>query len=370
MILKNKKLLVLTSLLTLLPIPMGLLLWNYFPETMAIHWGISGQPDGYASVPFSVFVPPLSMLVGHWVCIFFTGLDKGNKDRNKKIQSIMLWTIPIICNLSCCGIYALALGLEFSPIGWTMVPMGILFAIIGNYMPKTKMNSTIGIKVVWAYSSEENWNATHRFAGKVWVIGGIVMALSGFFPYLWAMGMMFGGIAVLCILPVVYSWRFYRKELAEGKDVTIRRSQMDKKLLKLSAVFLVLLTVFIAWILFYGDITYDFQEDWLMVDSNMYTGYVIRYEEIQDVEYRKGNVDGLRVGGFGSFRLLMGFFQNEEFGTHIRYTYYEPESCIVVKTDRQTVVLSGETDEETLQIFSGLLDRTKDISVSITFPNA
>ena len=42
MILKNKKLLILTSLLTLLPIPVGLLLWNRFPETMAIHWGISG----------------------------------------------------------------------------------------------------------------------------------------------------------------------------------------------------------------------------------------------------------------------------------------------------------------------------------------
>ena len=354
MILKNKKLLIITSLLTLLPIPVGLLLWNRFPETMAIHWGISGQPDGYASVPFAVFVPPLCMLLGHWVCIFFTSLDKGNKNRNQKMQSIVLWVIPVICNLSCCGIYALALGLEFSPIGWTMVPMGILFAIIGNYLPKTKMNYTIGIKVSWAYSSEENWAATHRFAGKVWVIGGIVMALSGFFPYLWAMGMMFGGIAVLCILPIVYSWRFYRKELAEGKDVTIRRSKSDKKIMKVSAVFLVLLTVFVVWILFFGDITYDFQEDWLKVDSNMYTGYILRYTEIEDVEYREGKVPGLRVGGFGSFRLLMGYFENEEFGTHVRYTYYDPDSCIIVRTDRQTVVLSGETADETRLLYETL----------------
>ena len=48
MILKNKKLLVITSLLTLLPIPVGLLLWNRFPETIAIHFGITGNADGFA----------------------------------------------------------------------------------------------------------------------------------------------------------------------------------------------------------------------------------------------------------------------------------------------------------------------------------
>ena len=359
MILKNKKLLIITSLLTLLPIPVGLLLWNRFPETMAIHWGITGQADGFASVPFAVFVPPLCMLLGHWVCILFTSLDKGNKDRNKKMQSIVLWAIPVICNLSCFGIYALALDVEFSPVGWTLVPMGLMFAIIGNYLPKTKMNYTIGIKVAWAYSSEENWNATHRFAGKVWVIGGILMALSGFLPHLWAIGVMFGAIAVLCILPILYSWKFYKKELAEGKDVTIRRSKLDKKLTKISAVFLVLLTIFIAWTLFYGDITYDFQEDWLKVDSNMYTGYIIRYSEIEELEYREGNVPGLRVGGFGSFRLLMGFFENEEFGTHQRYTYYDPESCIVLTVRGKAVVLSAKTAEETKAIYETLLSKIK-----------
>lgn len=353
--LKNKKLLIITSLITLLPIPVGLLLWNKFPETMAIHWGVTGQADGFASVPFAVFAPSLMMLLTHWFLILVTSFDKGNKNRNKKIQAIVLWTIPVVCNLSCCGIYALALGVKFSPILWTMVPLGLLFALIGNYLPKTRMNYTIGIKVAWAYTSDENWNATHRFAGKLWVIGGILMALSGFLPHLWAIGAMFCVIAVLCILPIIYSWRFYAKEKAEGKDVSVRSFKSNKKVMKFSAAFLVLIAVFIAWTLFYGDITYDFHEDHLLVDSNMYTGYVIRYEQIESVEYREGNVAGLRVGGFGSFRLLMGYFQNEELGTHQRYTYYDPESCIVVKTNRTAVVLSGETAEETKAVYETLL---------------
>ena len=84
MILKNKKALILSSLLILLPIPVGLLLWNHFPEQMAIHFGITGQADGYASVPFAVFVPPLILLAGHWLCILGTCLDKRNRDRNQK----------------------------------------------------------------------------------------------------------------------------------------------------------------------------------------------------------------------------------------------------------------------------------------------
>ena len=356
MILKNKKLLVITSLLTLLPIPVGLLLWDRFPETMAIHFGFTGQADGFASVPFAVFVLPLCLLLGHWVCIFFTALDKGNKNRNQKLQTIVLWVIPLIGNLSCMGIYALSLGWKFSPVAWTMIPMGLLFAVIGNYLPKTRMNSTMGIKVWWAYTSEENWNATHRFAGKIWMAGGIVIALCALLPHRLAISVMLICFLALIILPIRFSWQFYKKEKAEGKELNTQRKTMNPKTRKLSIVAAILLTVFLTVVLFCGEITYDFQEYWLKVDSNMYTGYVIRYEEIRDVEFREGNIPGLRVGGYGSFRLLMGFFENEEFGTYTRYTYYKPEACVVVTTDEKTVVLSGKTYAETQKLYQQLLE--------------
>lgn len=355
MILKNKKLLVITSLLILLPIPVGLLLWDKFPETMAVHFGLTGQADGFSSIPTAVFLPSLLMLLTHWLGILGTSFDKGNRNRNQKLQSIVLWIIPVICNLSCCGLYALALGVEFSPVLWTMVPMGLLFALIGNFLPKTRMNSTMGIKVPWAYSSEENWNATHRFAGKVWVIGGILMALGGFLPNGWAVAVMLALIFPMCIIPIVYSWRFYKKEQAEGKNVKAGYSNRDQKILKGSGIFLVLFTVFIFFVLFYGDIDYSFRDDYLFVDTNMYTDYVLHYDVIESVEYREGNVPGLRVGGYGSFRLLMGFFENEEFGTYTRYTYYDPEACVVAMVRGKAVVLSGKTAAETRDIYETLL---------------
>ena len=357
MILKHKKLILITSLLTLLPIPVGLLLWNKFPETMPIHWGITGQADGFASVPTAVFLMPLIMLATHLFCMLVCSLDPGNKNRHQKILHIVLWTVPVICTLSCCGIYALALGVEFSPVLWTTVPMGLLFALIGNYMPKTRMNSTVGIKVPWTYTSEENWNATHRFAGKLWVAGGILMALGGFLPHSWAIGVMFGLILPMTVIPIVYSWRFYETEKKQGKDISAGYSTVDKKIMKGSGIFLVLTTAFVLFMLFFGDIQYVFHEDHLLVDANMYTDYVLRYDAIEDIEYREGNVPGLRIGGFGSFRLLMGFFENEEFGTHTRYTYYDPEACIVATVRGKAVVLSAKTAPETQALYQTLLEK-------------
>ena len=91
----------------------------------------------------------------------------------------------------------------------------------------------------------------------------------------------------------------------------------------------------------------------------MYTDYVLRYEKVDAVEFREGNVPGLRVGGFGSFRLLMGFFENEEFGTYTRYTYNKPEACVVIKTNGKAVVLSGKTYEETEKLYQNLLVLTE-----------
>lgn len=356
---KNKKLLIITSLLTLLPIPVGLLLWDRFPEVMTVHWGITGQADGYGSPAFAVFGLPLILLLTHWLCVFLTRLDKRNRDRNQKIQNIVLWIIPIVGNLSCLGMYALALGWEFSPVAWTLVPMGILFAMLGNYMPKTKMNSTIGVKVPWTYSSEENWRVTHRFAGRVWVIGGLAMIPAGLLPNGWAVTVMIVVIFVLAIVPIVYSWRFYKKELAEGKVTKTGFSTMDKRLGKATVVFLILLTVFLCFVLFHGDIEYQFREDHLLIDTNMYTDYALYYDTIEDIELREENIPGLRVGGYGSFRLLMGWFENDEFGTHIRYTYYKPEACVVVTAKGKAIVLSGETAVETEALYEQLLIKIK-----------
>lgn len=353
MLKKYKKTLITSSLVTLLPILVGLLLWDRLPEKMATHWGITREADGWSSVPFAVFFPPLLMLSVQWLCIWITSKDPGNQGRNHKVKGLVFWIIPIISNFSSYLMYALALGVEMAVDKIMMVPMGLLFSALGNYLPKCRKNSTIGIRVPWTFSSEENWNATHRFAGRIWVVGGVLIALAVFLPDEAGIWVMVIAMMALCIVPIAYSYVFYRKQKKEGTALTAM-----PKAGKAGAVILVILLLFVAAVLFVGDIEFQFQENYVLIDTNMYTDYVVYYDAIQDIELREENVSGTRVGGYGSLRLLMGYFQNDEFGTYIRYTYYKPEACVVLTVNGKALVLSGETKGETEAIYQELLQRT------------
>lgn len=81
MIRQNKKLLLLTSVITLLPVFIGLFLWNQLPDSVATHFGLNNQSDGYSSKAFAVFGLPLILLAVHLVCVVATNIDPKSKIR-------------------------------------------------------------------------------------------------------------------------------------------------------------------------------------------------------------------------------------------------------------------------------------------------
>ena len=67
MIKKNLKRLLFTSVIILLPIVAGVILWDKLPDSVPVHFGPTGEADGFASRPVAVFVMPLVLLVFHWI---------------------------------------------------------------------------------------------------------------------------------------------------------------------------------------------------------------------------------------------------------------------------------------------------------------
>ena len=103
-----------------------------------------------------------------------------------------------------------ALGVKIDLNVYSPIFMGVMFVVIGNYLPKTKQNYTMGIKLPWTLNSEENWNKTHRLGGYVWVIGGICIILtSGLNEYSYPLSMTI--LLLLVIIPAVYSYLLYKK---------------------------------------------------------------------------------------------------------------------------------------------------------------
>ena len=208
MIKKNWKFLLITSLMLLLPIVAGLLLWNQLPDQMPTHWNAAGEVDSWSSKPFAVFGLPALMLVIHWVCVLGTQADPKKDNHSTKILHLVLWICPVLSIFLHAVTYAAALGKEVRMEMIMPILIGLMLTVVGNYLPKCKQNYTIGIKLPWTLSSEENWNKAHRFAGRLWTVCGLAIILTGFFGGFWV----FLPIVLLMVLaPCVYSYCLYRK---------------------------------------------------------------------------------------------------------------------------------------------------------------
>ena len=201
----NLNLLFLTSIFTLLPILVGLILWKDLPASLPSHFGLDGQADGFSSKLEVVFLIPLLMLGLHFFAVVVTSLDPKASHVSPKMKTLIYWLVPLISGLVQLSIYGAAFGLigNSTRIGLRMV--GIVFLVVGNYLPKTKQNYTVGIRLPWTLDSEENWNKTHRLAGRLWVLGGLIILVNSFLS--WAVFYVF--IAVLLgmvLVPIFYSY--------------------------------------------------------------------------------------------------------------------------------------------------------------------
>ncbi len=209
MIKKNLKMLMITSLVTLLPIIAGLFLWNKLPDEIPIHFNAQGVADGWGGKGLAVFGLPLFMIAIHWFCVFITSLDPKSKNITSKNINLVLWITPVLSVFVSGVVYSFALGHELNINTIFPIFFGLFFIVIGNFMPKCKQNYSIGVKVPWALESEENWNYTHRLAGKTWVIGGLLIIALSFLKTVW----IFMAITIIMvIIPVIGSYLFYKKE--------------------------------------------------------------------------------------------------------------------------------------------------------------
>lgn len=211
MLKNNKVKLIISSVLIVLPVLIGIIFWDELPERIVTHWGPDGNADGWSSRAFAVFVLPLFMLAVHWLCVFFTARDPKNRNQNKKVFGLVIWICPVVSIFANGIVYAAAFGKKLNVNIIMMLLMGLMFTAIGNYLPKCKQNRTIGIKVKWALESEENWNATHRMGGKVWVAGGLLMMACVFLPESLIPWALIAIMPILAFVPVIYSYVYYRK---------------------------------------------------------------------------------------------------------------------------------------------------------------
>ena len=114
--------------------------------------------------------------------------------------------------------------------------------------------------------------------------------------------------------------------------------------------------IFVGIIMFTGDISYTFTDDALLIEADYHADFTVPYEKIDSVELRETAPEGTREWGFASARLMMGFFDNEEFGGHTRYSYTLCDAHIVARCGDDILILSDRDETTTRALYEALME--------------
>lgn len=191
------------------------------PDRLPMHFGIDGNADRIGS-KYEVFI-----FSGIIIALTVTGIllrrkfeKKGQTEKGEKEASYASGNARI-CVIVCTAASAVMLGMECVMIclGYSglqqisgtegelycsacVILIGILFLVLGNIMPKMKMNGFMGLRTTWSMKNDEVWARCQRMGGTVTFFGGAAVILSGIvlrgYPSLFAMMIIF--LVILAVM--------------------------------------------------------------------------------------------------------------------------------------------------------------------------
>lgn len=200
---ENKRTFAIMMIVLLLPIVVGVLLWNRLPDEMPSHWDFSGNVNNYTNKALMVFGVPVFEIALIWFSLWIIEKDPKRANIRAKSMNLVLWMVVIVCVTAQLSSYMYAMGVDFNVVIVSMYIMGIFFILLGNRMPKMEQSYTFGIRTPWTLDSVENWRLTHRFAGKIFVLGGFLTIITAMLNL---PGYVFLIILIItCLAPIIYS---------------------------------------------------------------------------------------------------------------------------------------------------------------------
>jgi uncharacterized membrane protein len=198
------KTLIITCLVCLLPVLLGVALWDKLPETMAIHFNMYNEPDNFASKGFVVFGLPAMMAILQIICCIITDIKIKQYGERKKFVTVTKWIIPIMAVILQIVTLLYGLGMMIDIRRVAMIIVAGIFIVMGNYMPKFEYIKNYDVE---AHKARK----INRFIGILMVIMGILALISIFLPPVYSVAWLILLIpyAIVCI---VYGIKVGRKD--------------------------------------------------------------------------------------------------------------------------------------------------------------
>lgn len=189
-------------------------LWSLAPDQIPVHWNIEGEVDRYGGKAEGLLLAP-AIGVGLYLLMFFLPrFDPGraNYPKFETAYNIIRYSLLIFLAVLHAAVLLFAFGYPLDIGLLVLLMMGSLFIVLGAVMRKIEPNWFVGVRTPWTLSSRASWTKTHRLAGWLFGLMGIVSILAGFVQQLWMFGLFFGVVILSLVWLFVYSYLVYRSD--------------------------------------------------------------------------------------------------------------------------------------------------------------
>ena len=199
-----------------MPLFYAMYVYDALPETIPIHFNFEGKPDGFGSKDSIYLAPIILGAVGFFVFALIFNIQlidpKRYQESNSAIfKKLAFMLVFFMSSLSFIIVYSSLHPGNFF-IKYLFSLMGLLFAFMGYIMPSIKPNYFVGMRLPWTLENADNWTATHKMAGKWWMVGGVLQALIGFvFPAKFAFISFMVIMGLMVAVPTGFSYQFFKK---------------------------------------------------------------------------------------------------------------------------------------------------------------
>lgn len=158
----------------------GMYLMPQLPAKVPSHWGIDGQIDGWMDKNMAVYFFPALIFFIYALLVVLPVLDPLKKNYEAFLKQYYWFKLGFTIFLLLLYIFTLLVGLGYNlNINYFILPMlSFGMVLLGLFMPAVKRNYFVGYKTPWTLHSDDNWEKTHKFAGKILVWAGFISLVS------------------------------------------------------------------------------------------------------------------------------------------------------------------------------------------------
>lgn len=219
-------------ILAILPLAVTACVFQFMPDKIPAHYNFAGEIDRWGS-KYESFIFPIVVIAMaiFWeaICSWYRKKATGEENEkqsaeiknNIKVIGITAVCVTILFNIlhyislykACTTTELSVLNVEIDSIKITCILMGILFVFLGNVIPKTKLNGTIGLRVTYSMYNDVTWSKSNRFGGLALVIVGVLTVITSLiFNGVISMILMMVYLIASIIIMISYAKKVYEEE--------------------------------------------------------------------------------------------------------------------------------------------------------------